>query len=272
MANNLRILYQNLADKATIGSSIAPIGVTSLANLKSDPKSLVCRTTGTSVTFTVTLATPSIIGGVILPFCNLTSTATINVTLNTGFTTGTIAACPYQNLGAWDWGALPLGVNGYSYGGGTYARAWFSQASCSSLTITITDTANTEGYLEFSRMIVGPYWSPRYNTSFGLSATPKDLSVHERSESGDLVTTRGVKFNSINFDLKWLNDSDRHQLISILKGSGMYKPMLISLFPDNSEDWAKEQSFMVYGKLPQLNDLSHPIFGIYSTQIQIEEI
>lgn len=270
-ANNLRIIYRNLADSATITASATPLGVTSLANLKKDSKSLVCRTTGTSVTYTVTLATISIIGGVVIPFCNLTPTATIRVTLNTGYTL-LVNACPYQPLGMWDWGALPLGVNGYSYGGGTYARIWFPQQSCSSLTITITDTANTAGYIECSRLVVGAYWSPRFNTSFGLSSSTKDLSGHERSESGDLVTNRGIKYNSISFDLKWLDPSDRHQLTSILKGGGLSTALLVSLFPNNSEDWAKEQNFQIYGKLPQLADISHPIFGIYSSQIEIEEI
>ena len=270
--NNLRIIYKNLADSATITSSVAPSGVTSIANLKKDSKSLVCRTAGTSVTYTVTLSTASIIGGVILPFCNLTSTATINVTLNTGYTTGNILTCPYQNLGTWDWGSLPLGVNSYSYGGGTYGRVWFPQTSCTSLTITISDSANTSGYLEFSRLVVGAYWSPKYNTSFGMTSTTKDLSSNARLESGDLVSNNGIRFNAITFDLKWLDPTDRNQLTSILKGNGVTKPLLISLFPDNSEDWGKEQNFQVYGKIPQVSNITHTLFGIYSSQIEIEEI
>lgn len=271
-SNNLRVIYKNLADSATITSSIAPSGVTGVANLKKDSKSLVCRTTGTSVTYTVTLGTASIIGGVILPFCNLTSGATINVTLNTGYSTGNILACPYTNLGLWDWGSLPLGVNGYSYGGGTYGRVWFPQTSCTSLTITITDTGNTSGYLELSRMVIGAYWSPKYNTSFGMTSGVKDLSSNERLESGDLASNNGIKFNAVTFDLKWLDPSDRLQLMGILKGNGITKPLLISLFPDNEEDWGKEQTYQIYGKLPQVSNITHTLFGIYSSQIEIEEI
>lgn len=272
MSNNLRIIYKNLADSATITlPSGTPVGATSIANLKSDAKSLVCRTTGTSVTFNVTLSTTSIVGGVILPFCNLTSTAIISVTLSNGFSTSA-NACPYQGLGGWDWGTVPLGVNGYAYGRGTYARIWFTQQSCSSLSITITDTANTTGYLEFSRLVIGAYWSPTYNTSFGLGASVKDLSIHERSEAGDLVTNRGIRYNSMNFDLKYLNTSDRLQMTTILKGGGLSNPLLISLFPDNAEDYAKEQTYMIYGKLPQMSDIIHPMFGIYSTQVEIEEV
>jgi hypothetical protein len=211
------------------------------------------------------------VGGVILPFCNLTATATMNVTLSTGYTTGNVLACPYQNLGGWDWGAVPLGVNGYAYGRGTYARVWFPQTSCTSISVVITDTANTAGYLEFSRLVVGSYWSPKYNTEFGLGYAIKDLSVHDRTEAGDLVSNRGIRYSSMNFDLKWLVPADRLQMTTILKGGGLTNPLLISLFPDNTDDWAKEQTFMIYGKLSQLSDVTHPLFGIYSTQLDIEE-
>lgn len=272
-ANNLRVIYKNLADSATsITSTPSAYGVTSTDNLKKDTKYLVCRTEGKTVTFVVTLSTSSIVGGVILPFCNLTGSATINVTLDTGYTTGPILACPYTNLGVWDWGALPLGTNAYSYGGGTYARVWFPQTSCSTLTITITDTANTSNYLEFSRLVVGAYWSPKYNTSFGMTSGTTDLSTNTRLESGDLSSNNGVKFNTITFDLKWLDPTDRSQLTSIFKSNGITKPLLISLFPDSSEDWAKEQTYQIYGKLPQISNITHTLFGIYSSQIEIEEI
>ena len=294
--NNLRIIYQNLIDSATIIAS-STAGVTSTANLAKDTKSLVWRsqtssTTSVKANLVVTTAS-TIVGGVMLPFCNLTSLAKIRVrgyvgavptlggtidiptTTATGtliFDSGNIDAAPYQILGMWEWGALPLGVNSYSYGGGTYGRVWIpAQAACTSLLIEITDT-NPDRYIELSRLVIGPYWSPKYNTSFGLSSSSKDLSTHERSESGDLITIRGARFRSMQFDLQWLTPQDRLQFTRILKGNGMPKALFISIFPDNIEDWDKEQTHQIYGKLSQLNDLQHPMFGIYSTTIDIEEI
>lgn len=271
-ANNLRIIYKNLVDTATITCNLTPIGSTSLANLKTDTKALVCRTTGTSVVFTFTLPSAQIVGGIIFPFCNLTSTATATIKFDTVTVANTVAVCPYQALGGWDWGAIPLGANGYAYGRGTYARVWVPQISVTVIEVTITDTSNTAGFLEFSRAIIGAYWSPTYNVSFGLGTSVKDLSSHSRSEAGDLITNRGVRFSSMSFDLNYLNPSDRMQMLTILKGGGMSNPLLISLFPDNSEDWAKEQTYQIYGKLPQMTEVVHPMFTIYTTQIEIEEI
>lgn len=294
-ANNLRIIYQNIADAATITAS-STAGVTSTNNLKKDSKSSIWRSQTSSSTAVkanlVATFDSSIIGGVILPFCNLTSVATIRVRGFTGaapilggtvdtptistpgtliFDTGNIAACPYQQLGLWGWGTLPLGVNAYSYGGGTYARVWFPHATCTSIVVEIIDT-NASKYVEAARLVIGAYWSPKYNTEFGLTNGNKDMSTSERSQSGDLITNRGALYNSLNFDLNWLTPSDRLDLTRILKGNGLTKPLFVSLFPDNSTDWAKEQSYQIYGKLSDIPAITHPIHGIYSASIDIEEV
>lgn len=303
-ANNLRIIYNNLVDTATsVVTSSTASPTTATANLLKDGKSSIWRsatssTTAVKANILVDFGTTSnIVGGVVLPFCNLTSTATIRVRLFTGtlptlagtvdnptinytvgagnttvvHDTGNVNACPYQPLGLWAWGSLPLGVNAYAYGGGTYARVWFPQLACTSLAVEIIDT-NPSKYVEATRLIVGNYWSPTYNTSYGLSTGVKDLSEHTRTEAGDLVTNRGVRYNTMNFDLNWLTPSDRLSFSQIVKGNGLPKPLFISLFPDNPQDYAKEQSHQIYGKLSQIGAVTHPIYEMYSTQVEIEEI
>lgn len=300
-SKNLRIIYNNLIDTAgitiTTGASGAASANTPVTNMLRDTKSLVWRSiTSTTTTVKVKMVVSgfsSIVGGIILPFCNLSTVATIRVRGYTGaiptlggtvdlptatatgtqvFDTGAVIAAPIQQLGLWNWGTIALGANGYSYGGGTYGRVWLdNQISCTSLLIEIDDT-NTDKYIEISRLVIGSYWSPKYNTSYGLSNTIKDLSAHERSESGDLITNRGVTFNTMNFDLTWLTPADRLDFTRIIKGNGLPRPLLISLFPDNAEDWAKEQAHQIYGKLSQLSGIQHSMLDTYSTQIEIEEI
>lgn len=272
--NNLRVIYQNLADISTVTASTTA-GVTLASNLKLDTKSLIWRSTGTSATLTVAFGSSKSVRGVVLPFTNLTSTATINVTTvgGTAYTTGAILACPYAQTDDWDSTYLPAGSNSYSYGGGTYARAWFPVAkTCTGVTIVLTDTNNTAGYVEASRLVVGDCWTPVYNTSFGVSFSPKSLSSNNRAESGDLITNRGIQYNTMRFDLSWLTPADRAVFVKILESNGINKPLLISLFPEASEDYNKEQTFQIFGKLSQLSDVIHPMFEIYSSSIEIEEI
>lgn len=274
--NNLRVIYQNLADLSTTTiTASTTAGVTSVANLQKDAKSLIWRSTTTSATLTVAFGSSKVVRGVILPFTNLTSTATISVTVvgGSGYTTGNVLACPYKQTDLWDSSYLPQGANSYAYGSGTYARVWFpAQQTCTGLSIVITDTNNTAGYVEASRLVVGDYWSPQYNTSFGLMAAPKSLSANMRTESGDLVTNRGIQYNTMSFDLTWLTPTDRAIFTKIMKANGINKGLLISLFPDASEDYDKEQTFQIYGKLTQVPDLTHPMFSMYSSKVEIEEI
>jgi hypothetical protein len=303
MSNNLRIIYSNLVDLSdtTITASSTASGATTAANLRVDSKSKVWRSgTTKKANFIVSFTTDRIIGGVAIPFCNLSTTAKIRIRGYTSATgapthTGTLAdptitggataidinptwsalAAPYELLGLWNWGTVPLGVNTYSYGGGTYARQWIplgNQVAVRYVTVEIVDSSNTATYLEASRLIVGPYWSPKYNTSYGLSSTAKDLSRHTRTEAGDLNTIRGVRYNSLNFDLKHMDQNDRSRFLEIVKGNGLPRPVFVSLFPDNSTDWSKEQQHQIYGKLSQLSPITHPWLEMYSTNIEIEEI
>ena len=276
--NNLRVIYQNLADISTITS---PSYATAYPapNVKLDAKSSFWRSAGTTGSLVVEFGSTRLVRGVVLPFTNLTATATIsvNVTTTSGtvsvYNTGPVLACPYMQADAWDSTYLPTGSNSYSYGGGTYARVWLPTAkSGTGATITITDTNNAAGYVEVSRLIIGDAWTPTYNTSFGLSSGVTSLSTNSRTESGDLVTNRGIQYRTMKFDLSWLTPADRIIFTKILKSNGINKPLLISLFPDASEDYDKEQTFQIYGKLSQLSDITHPMFGIYSSSVEIEEI
>ena len=304
-SNNLRILYQNILDNQldSVAISASSTGAGSTANLKLDAKSLIWRSAASGVAqgtnpvtyrtkanLVVSWATSTLIGAVVLPFCNLSASATIRVRGFTGtaptagtdngggnvgqtlvFDTTAVLAAPYTTLGLWNWGSLPLGVNSYSYGGGTYARTWFSPRACTSLLIEIDDIANLSNYIEISRLVTGSYWTPTYNTSFGMSLGVKDLSSHQRSESGDLITTRGVRYRSMNFQINWLNPADRLEFTRILRGSGMPRPMFITLFPDDT-DKEKEQAYQIWGKLSELSDITHPIFDMYSASVNIEEV
>jgi hypothetical protein len=274
-----------------------------------DAKGLVWRSaTNTSASTTVTailivdLGSAQVISGIVLPFTNLVSSAA-KITI-TGSSTApvfavgsTVAApsvtpgtqvytqvdtlcCPWNSLNLPDWGSNPVGANTYAYGGGTYARVWLTtanQLSARYLTITITDTRTSAigHYIEISRLIIGKYWSPKYNTGYGMTSTQKDLSVHERTESGDLVSQRGPRFSSLTFNLEWLDPSDRIQLTKLMLGNGMPRPLLISLFPDNGTTAAQaemERTHQIYGKMMTIPGISYAMLDIYSTQFEIEEV
>lgn len=276
--NNIRIIYNNLIDGATLSAS-STAGSLTVANLKTDQKGLVWRSVGTTATITAIWANSQTLNAVVLPFCNLSNTSTIRVrvfsdTAGTSVVldTGTINAGAYTPQDVWGgFGTNYSGVAAYSFGGGSYGRAWFNTATGRRIDVTITDSANPQGYIELSRLVVGAYWSPTYNTSFGIQLGFLDTSEQVRTESGNLITQNGTVHKTMTFDLSWLIEKERVKMLSILRGNGLRKPLFVSVFPQDSSI-EKEQNYQIYGKLNSLNDITHPIYTVYSTSISIEEI
>lgn len=295
-ANNLRIVYKNLADTSTITASTTAGNITTPTNnLKLDTKSKVYRSaTGSTNTTAATLVIDSnstiTANCVVLAFTNLTAAATIRVraysttvvlgsTVDTEPTeTGTLVSTPvssgadpvpYQQTGLDYWGIEVPSTTTIRHG---YARIYFSNTSARTFVITITDTNNPDKFIEISRLIMGTYWSPKYNTSYGLSKTTKDLSTSERSEAGDLVTLIKPSYDTLSFDMKFLNAEDRTNLQKIIKNNGTTKSIFVSLFPENEADFGKEQMYQIYGRMSQLFPVDHPLYEMYGSQLDIEEV
>jgi len=293
--SNLKIVTNNILGNGgtvTASSSNAVTG-TSLTYLYTDKKSYCYRSGSTKqVNFIVTFSSSKSIGAVVLPFCNLTATATIRVRLYTGtnpthggteasptisatgttvYDSGSILACPWSSNDVWSPYASVSGINTYAFGGGTYARCFIPNTNCTSMSIEIIDTYQPSTYLEFSKLIVGEWWSPTYNTSFGLQAGHKISSSNQRVEAGDLVTARGTMSRTLMFDLKYMIDTDRDTLLGIIRSHAINKSIYVNLFPDD-DDHGKEYTYQIYGKLTQLNSIQHSIFTIYASQVELEEI
>ncbi|PHV13903.1 hypothetical protein CSQ90_26075 [Janthinobacterium sp. BJB303] len=275
--SNLRIIYDNAADRAVLLAS-SQAGALVVENLRTDEKCEVLRSVGTDLSITSTWPTPEIVGGVALPFCNLTPTATIRVRgyVEPGdavpdFDTGVVLACEYARLGSWDWGAMQLGVNAFSYGGGTYARCWLEMDSIKKLVVDLSDEDNPAGYIEAARLVVGPYWSPEENASYGAGVTPVDTSTLYRNGAGGQYVERGTLYRKLSLALDRMTPLDRAELWRIVRGNGMTRPLLVSLYPD-SEDGELEQAHQVYGRLASLAAITTPYYQTYATNLDIEEL
>lgn len=156
--------------------------------------------------------------------------------------------------------------------------------SDTSMTTSTIASANTGAaylpvgkYIEASRVVCGQYWTPKYNTQYGLTSTIKDLSTHERTESGDLVSKRGPRYNHLTFDLKWLDQVDRVDVTKLFLGNGLPKPMFVSLFPDNTSsglaiDYEKERAHQIYAKMMQVPGVQYSTLDMYSMQLELEEV
>lgn len=277
MSSNIRILYANAADSATLSASTTA-GSLGVANLLTDVKSEVWRSTATTATLTATWAAAQICSVVALPFCNLTSTATLRVRGYTlaadataAFDTTARLACAYAPLGLWDWGALPLGVNAFSYAGGACAVSWFAAAPVQKLVIDLEDASNPAGYIEAGRLVCGSHWSPTNNPEYGASLAVPDSTKTERTDAGDPISARGHRHRQLAINLVHMLPADRARCHDILTGNGLARPVFVSLFPEHA-DPQLEQSHQLYGRLASASAITVPGFGRYAAPLTIEEI
>lgn len=273
----MRILYDNATDGAIVTASSAALPA---ANLLTETKSEIWRSTANTATLTLNWASPRIVHCAALIFCNLTSTATIRVkgySLTTDtvplFDHGPFLACAYAPLGLWNWGMLPLGVNAYSYGGGTYAMLWFDGGAVEKLEIILDDTENSMGYLESSRVVTGSYWQPSSGAQYGSTASGvRDLSNQYRTEAGDLKTTINTNHRTLQLDCYAWNETDRSELYNILRTNALLKPVLVSLLPENANP-VLEQSMTIYGKLVNSDAaMTAANYGLFTAPLNIEEV
>ena len=273
----MKIIYDNVADTATLSASTTA-GSLVVGNLKTDLKSEVWRSTSTTATITAIYTTPQLISGVILPFCNLTSTALFRLKLYTNVAdtspvldTGDVYACANVTLGSWLWGSTPLGVNAYSYGGAAYGRVWCTPTACKKFELIITDTANTSGYIEAGRLVAGSYFSPQNDAEMGLDWDNEDRTKNERTDAGELRSDIGTQNACIKFSLENMTPSDRAQVMNIMKNCAKFRPIFVSLFPDDA-DPTKEQQYQIYGKFKDTLAIGHSNWNLFSSSITIEEM
>jgi hypothetical protein len=279
---NVRILYDDAAERATITA-----GAGQSANgydpnsLKINTKSLAHRSSGTSITYTLTWSSDEAINGIILPATNLSSASTIAVTAknSTGTSVYThnsgtaVSACTNTTLDS-----FPgiKNVNSFPYGGLSKTAIWFTNTTLTnirSLEITLnrgTDpTANPAypSYIDCSRIICGKYWEPVLGVSKdGLDLTIADTTQLSRSDTGDLYTDRGTIHDELTFNLSLLTKTDKEELVKIFKYVGGYRNLAISIFPEGNN--RNEQDYIIYGKR-ETSGISYIVHNYFSNSFSI---
>ncbi|MDB5613628.1 MAG: hypothetical protein JWQ22_1281 [Devosia sp.] len=272
---NLRIIYDNAADRAAISAS-STAGALIPENMQNDLKGQIHRSEGTSVVYTLQWSPGDGVSAVVLPVCNLSATATIRVILFADEArnvvladSGVLFACPGLDLGDWEW-SVPINANSFIYGGYSKTAVYFEEihfaAACE---IHLEDAENPAGYIDCSRVLAGVWWSPQYNAGYGVRLNPAvDQSVQFRNDAGDLLADRGSQHETLSVPLPYMVESDRARLAQIFRYVGTAQNFFLSLYPGNGMS-PKEQDHMVYGK--RTNDgLSLDSFNKHSSKIEME--
>lgn len=273
LVSNLRIIYANLADQAVLSASSTAGGL-GVANLRTERKGEPHRSVSTSVTFTLTWSAAQVLSGVAIPACNLTPTATMRVQAwdaEAGgvqlLDTGVVAACPGQTVTSADWGQ-PVTAALFSFAASKVAT-WFTETTgVRRLQIDLADSGNPAGFLDCSRLVVGRYWSPSKNASYGARFGFDEGSEVTRTDAGGICVDSSPLLESMSFSLDEMTMDDRTEISRITRIAGGHRPILVALVPEGA-DAGLIQETMIYGvrKLSLVSMLSP---GIWQNNISIE--
>lgn len=277
MANRVRILSDNIADRGTVSAGSAAI---TADYLKTDEKTEAWRSaaTVTSTNVSVSWTTAESVSMVAFPFCNFSPTATIIVQLYSD-TAGTVlvytspstlcspsAATKVAGL------TMAQSSSAYNYLGGTSAVVYFPlRTDVKKVVINIVDTSNLQGYLEAARLVVGAYYTPVYDAEMGASININDTTTTMRSDAGSLKRDMGTKSKGITFDLSTMQASDRLNIWRIVSYCGVSYPVWISLYPENT-DKNLEHAYTVFGCFSKMSGISAKAVGVFGTSLEIEGV
>jgi hypothetical protein len=276
--SNLRILYRNLADAATLAASPALVSTLPVANLQVTGRARVARTTSTAdQAITGDWGSAQPVNGIVLWRHNLTETSTWRVRLYAGANqTGTLLydsgglAGEMMPLGDLRWGVDPLGATlqrGWSVA--YQAVLWTPTVQARSFRIDLSDPDNPAGYLQVARLFIGAYWSPVQNADYGAAMAWTDDSELIRTDGGSLRTFIRAVSRQLSFSLSRMEEADRGAFVDLVREVGRVHEVFISLFPEAGGKL--ERDHQILGKITgNHNSVGRPV-NLWADQITIAE-
>jgi hypothetical protein len=225
--------YNNLIESATLSGGDWETDYP-LSNVQTRYHGQRARSTSTSATITVAVAGIDVVAVA----GNFSQTATFQYV-----------------AGAYDSGAIS-------------ASAIVLPTTEASVTITITDTSNPDGYVAVGRVFVGAAWQPALCIDWGYS-----LGIESRT--GVAESLGGVEF----FDVKrsrrtwsgkwsWLTDSEAFDgLLAIQKSHDIWREIAFILDDANP---LQQNAFL--GRFRQLSSVEHPYPSNYAMAVEVQEM
>lgn len=267
---NLRIIYNNIADFATITASSTASGY-STDNLKNTQKTSVHRSIGNTVAYTLNWSTPQQLNAFALPATNLTNGATIRVQGYTGQTEDTLVfdtgaplqACKGREISIYGKTSQPSYID-FGFGGATKTSVWLSQTvTVSRIVISLTNSYP----IDCARLVVGKYWESSRQVSRGIDLGFQDSSEITTTRSGNTYEDRKPIQETLNFDLEYINDADRQQVQKVMRSWGSSGLLYVCLFPDNTNPEIT-QTYSIYGR-NTTNSIQYQFYKLYGTSMSL---
>ncbi|UTD54911.1 hypothetical protein [Halomonas sp. MS1] len=275
MNENLRIIFDNVHDAATLTATSEASPLLPIENTQRSGRSYVWRSLDTTQqVITGSLDGPLSINGAVIYQHNLTNLAKVRVEyLRRGdvvYDSGELIAAELIPLGEWVAGIDPWGGSQVNSLPNVQLSVWSPSFFVDSYRITIDDPANPDGFIQVQRIAVGDYFSPKFNAAYEPVLDWVDTSEHRKTEGGSLNTVGGSLSRRLTIDLNFLDSSDRSKLTLKALKSGKTSDVFISLYPAKGGIDEAEHEFLARRE----NNYSHrhKFFNNWKNQLVFIEV
>jgi len=221
-----------------------------------------------------TLESPKFLSSVVVYNHNLSTAGTIRIEYlvqgEVVYDSGVIIASTLIPLGIWRAGVDPWGAQDLTEFPNTHHVVWTVPTLATDYRITISDSNNTDGYVQVSRIITGFYYSPKMNASYGVSLEWQDFAEHKRTEGNSLRTIGEGVARVLNFNLDYLDRNGLGELSRELLKTGKRQDIYINLYPEKGGALEAEHAFV--GRREGNYGHTHDYFNNWKNQLSLIEV
>ncbi len=273
--NSLRLISDNAALRAA-NSCVTTNSLFPISQLLTDIKSEFWRTTSTSAQIISVLPAAESVSCVALPINNFSNATTMRVRLysDVGGTNLLLDSADASCIATRERPPAHevIGSAGFQYGFGRYATRFFLETpNVRRVVIDITDSGNSQGFLEAAFLVIGKYHALEKNFDLGATVGWKSGTQLSNNDSGDNLTFPSWKRKAVTFDLSSASSSERNGFFNLFLGNGSEHPTFISCFPENAS-MEKEEQFTIYGRLAPESELKLTTCTRFTTSLQINSL
>ncbi len=136
------------------------------------------------------------------------------------------------------------------------------------VTLLITDTANSDGWVQVGRVFAGGGFIPTYNATYGLRDSWIDLSTVDQSESGAQWPTARRRLKQVEFVLDGLSLEEGETMHEMQRVIGTVDEVLY--VPDITSP-STTQRYGFLGTLSEMSAIDYPYYRIRSMPLRIKQ-
>ncbi len=263
MPSRLFICARNAIDDAVLTGNPVMVSTLPVTNLQIPSRGRVARSTSAAVQeikFTWN-GSGNYLNFLTLFRHNLEPGATWRVQLysDAAWTTqiydsGTGYAYVADTLGDLDFGVDPLGSGIFdSFLGQRFSVVFFNSVLALSGKVTITDTGNSAGYVEASRLFAGDGVELTYNAS-AIDFDWLEDTTQSRSDGGSLRSDAKIAYRALGLKVDWIDSLQRSTFADMARYAGKRKDLFVSAYPQAGGELERDYTMLAkFKSLPKLS-------------------